>query len=120
MLRLTYQKILDALVNIACLKVFSLENQNWLHVLINELWWLEHRCCFEVCDSELKHVEDVTIKDAPKHQVIWSLLLMTANSEQAAIVLDRLIFDQTRVLHSDEVMGVSDKHLDLLTAFHQL
>ena len=34
---LTYQQALDPLMFVACLKVLSLEDQNWLHILANML-----------------------------------------------------------------------------------
>ena len=52
---------------------------------------------FEVLDADFKHVEHVAIVNAPKHQIIRSFLLVTANSEQAAVVLDRLILQETWV-----------------------
>ena len=74
----------------------------------------------EILDAELKDVEDVAIENAPKHQIIGSFLLMTADSEQTAVILDRLVLDQTGVVHWHDIVGVSHKHLHSLSTLHQL
>ena len=38
-------------------------------------------------DPELKHVQDVVIKAAAEHKVVWSLLRVGAEGEQAGVVL---------------------------------
>ena len=74
----------------------------------------------EVGDSQLKHVEDVAIENAPKDQIIRSFLLMAAHGEQTAVILHRLALDKRRVLHCNEVMRMSHQHLHSITALHQL
>ncbi len=68
-------------------KLFTLKDQDWLHVSLDVFWCLEFICAFEVFDSHLEHVENVAVKNTPKHQIVGSLFLMIANHEQTAIIL---------------------------------
>lgn len=81
---------------------------------------LEFICAFEIENSKFKHVEDVTIKATSQHKVVWSLLLVTADSKETAIVLFGLVLDERCVFHGEDVMGVSHEHLNAFSVLHQL
>ena len=115
---LTYKQTLQPFMPVVCLEVLALENQDRLHVRVDVLGCLESVRGLEVGDSQLEHVEDVAVENAPNHQIIRSLLLMAPNCEQTAVVLHGLVLNQTGVFHRDEVVGVADEHLDSLTALH--
>lgn len=102
------------------LEVFALENQNRLHVRVDVLGCLKGVRGLEVGDSQLEHVEDVAIENAPNHQIVRSFLLVAAHGEQTAVILHRLVLDKRRVLHCNEVMRVSHQHLHSITPLHQL
>lgn len=105
---------------IVCLKVFALENKDWLHVLVDVLGSLELFCSTEVGNTELKHIENMTVKNTPKYEIVWSLFLVAADGKETAVVLNRLVLDQTDVFHGDEVMGVSHEHLHSFSTLEHL
>ncbi len=103
-----------------CFKLLALKNQDWLHVCLDVFWCLEFIRAFEVFDSHFEHVENMTVKNTPKHQVVRSLFLMIANHEQTAVILHRLVFNQTWVFHRNDIVSVTYKHLHPLSSFHEL
>ena len=105
---------------LAGLKLLALEDQDWLHITMDVLRCFESLCALEFFDSHFEHIEDVSVENTPKYQVVWSLFLMVSNSEQTAVVLDRLVLDQGWILHRCDIVGVSDKHLNSLPTLHQL
>ena len=68
--------------------MFALENQNRLHVRVDVLGCLKGVRGLEVGDSQLEHVEDVAIENAPNHQIVRSFLLVAAHGEQTAVILN--------------------------------
>ena len=80
-IKLTDKETFESLEFVVCLKVLALENQDWLHIGIDVFRWLEFVSGFEVSDSHFKHIENMAIKNAPYHQIIWSLLLVAAHGE---------------------------------------
>jgi len=107
-------------VCLAGLKLLALKDQDWLHVSMDVLRCFESTCALEFFDSKFEHIKDVTVENTPKYQVVWSLFLMVANSEQTAVILHRLVLDQRWILQRCDIMGVSHEHLDSFSALHQL
>jgi len=107
-------------VIIVCLEVFALEDKDWLHVLVDVLGCFELFCSTEVGDTELKHIENMAVKNTPKYEIVWSLFLVAADGKETAVVLNRLILDQTDIFHGNEVMSVSHKHLHSISALEHL
>ena len=79
---------------LASFKLLALEDQDWLHISVDVLRCFEFPCSLEFFDSKFKHIEDVSVENTPKYQVVWSLFLMVTNGEQTAVILDRLVLDQ--------------------------
>ena len=61
--------------------MLTLEYQDWLHIGIDVFRWLKFISGFEVSDSQFKHIENMAVKNAPNHQIIWSLLLVAAHGK---------------------------------------
>jgi len=66
---------------------------------------------FEVFNSELKHVEHVSVENAPNDKIVRSFLLVTSQGEQTAVVLDCLVLNKTRVFHGNNVVGLPPEQL---------
>lgn len=115
-----YQETLDSFEVVIGFEVLTLEEQDWFHVCVHVLGGLKRARSLKVLHSELADVKDMAIENAPKYKIIRTFLLMTAHSKETAIVLDRLILNQTGILHGYDVMSVSHKHLHSLTTLHQL
>ena len=81
---------------------------------------LERARSLKVLYSKFADVEDMTVENAPKYKIIGSFLLMATHSKETAIVLDRLILNQTGILHWHNIVRVSHKHLHTLATLHQL
>ena len=105
---------------VTCLEVFALKDQDWLQVSCDVLWNGKFVCALEVLNTNLEQVKNVSIENAPKHQVVRSLFLVASYGKQTAIVLDSLVFDQRGVFHGDEVVIATHQHLNHVSSLHQL
>lgn len=52
------------------------------------LWGIKLVTSLVVFNSELEHVQNMAIKNAPENEIIWPLFLVTSDGEQRAIVLN--------------------------------
>ena len=76
-----YEETLYSLMCVTRFKLLSLEDQYRLHILVNMPRSFELGTRFEICDTKFEHVENMTIKNTPKYQVVGSLFLMATHSE---------------------------------------
>lgn len=93
------EEALQTLMCLACLKGCTLEHEDWFEVCMNVLWRLEFVCAFELLDTELKHVHNVTVEGSSEHEVIRALLLMATHSKETAVVLHCLVLEERYILH---------------------
>ena len=75
---------------------------------------------FEIFNTEFEHVEHVSIENAPDYNIVWPLLLVTAQGEETAVVLDGLVLDQTRVFHGSDVVRLPPEQLGHARATHDV
>ena len=92
------------------IKNIPLENQNWLQI-VREVCAFEISGTAIVLDCEFEHIKDVTIKGPANHKIVWSLLLVVADHEQAAVVLCSNAFNQTSIIHRRKVMTTLHQQL---------
>ena len=75
---LTDKQVLDSLMLFRDFKLLTLKEQDGFQVACDMLCRFKLISSFEVFNSKLKHIKNVAIKNAPKHDIIGSLLLMTS------------------------------------------
>lgn len=84
------------------------------------LWGIKLVTSLVVFNSELEHVQNMAIKNAPENEIIWPLFLVTSDGEQRAIVLNTRSLNYWGVFKRKHIVRLFHKQLGHITAAHQV
>ena len=64
-----------------------------------------------VVDAQLKHIKDMSIENAPKHEVVRSLLLVSSDDEQRAIILLTRFLNKGDIFERHDIVGLVEQQM---------
>ena len=114
------EQIFETFVRVRNFKLVALENHNGFQVAIDYLRCLEVINSSKIFNTCFEEVENVSVVNAPKSQIVRTLLLVRANAKETCVVLHSLIFDQTWVFKWSNVMSSTHQKLDHVLRLHNL
>lgn len=96
----------------------SLEKDKRLHVVRNSGFSRKFNHALVIGDTEFKHVQYVSVENAPHHQVVGSLFLVRTDNKKTAVLLYRLFFDLTGIFESANVVLLLSEKLRQASSSH--